>query len=126
MHMDPHWDPPPPSQDASSFNMSSFKHQLKEKKQTNKVSSGDHEHTITRHLDCDPLISSTPAFIFSWPSDENDLLSPTLTPFSLTTLHFDSQQTKQTSSSQKTQYLSLKSSLSAFLYFSSVFSLEKR
>jgi hypothetical protein len=87
----------------------------KKKKQTNKVSSGDHEHTITRHLDCDHLISSTPAFTFSWPSDENDFLSATLTPFSLTTLHFDSQQTKQTSSSQKTQYLSLKLSLSLSL-----------
>jgi hypothetical protein len=63
-------DPPPAWLDTSSFLTCHSYIDRKQKQQINKVSSRDHEHPITRHLECDHLMSSSSAFTFFWPSDE--------------------------------------------------------
>ena len=111
-------DPPPAWLDTSSFLTCHSYIDRKQKQQINKVSSRDHEHPITRHLECDHLMSSSSAFTFFWPSDE------------IICLRFDS--TNETSKFQpktqtRTVFLSLskKLSFSVSPYFSSVFSFFK-
>jgi len=112
-------DPPPAWLDTSSFLTCHSYIDRKQKQQINKVSSRDHEHPITRHLECDHLMSSSSAFTFFWPSDE------------IICLRFDSsnETSKFQASSQKHKpalslslSLTKKLSFSVSPYFSSVFS----